>query len=158
MLEASSEIEVFAPAEVVYAVLWDVARYPDFLSDVADASVEPTNAPDGKPGDDARTLEAVLDVVLVRPRRCRVKLLGRPPYRIDWTLLEGELQAVNDGSWLLESHPSGRSCLVRYEVRLQLTVAVPEAIVKKLVAFNLPTLLRQIKARAEHRHRQVAGP
>lgn len=138
MLNAHAELDVETTLEVAFAVIWDVARYPDFLSDVMDASVEVS---------DGRVI-GTLDVRVFRARRLRLELWRDGVTRMAWKLVEGEHLRAVDGSWtLLELAPG----LVRmtYDVGVELDFDVPDAIARRFTDFGLPTVIRQFKARIE---------
>ncbi len=139
MFELSTSIEVNAPRELAFAVLWDVQRYPEFLSDVVDATVEP--------GETAN--EIVAHYVVRAPRRLEyaLRMLAFAPDRITWTLVSSDLQRQNMGSWEFLETPEG--AVLALEIKMEFQVAVPEVIMKKLVEFNLPVMMRQVRARIE---------
>lgn len=139
-MNTHTEIDIDAPAEVVFGVLWDVARYPEFVSDVVDAIVEP--------GADPHTLRATMEVQLLRVRRYTVDMVAEPPWAIRWTLERGDSLVRNDGAWLLSPNDDG-GVHVRYELGIEFALAVPDAVVRKMVDFHLPVMLKQFKARAE---------
>ncbi len=154
MVDATCEIEVHAPAGVIYAVIWDVGRYPEFLSDVIDAQVHATP--------NANVQEAAYRVQLFREVAYRVRMVGDRPARVSWQRIAGDdtgdgyLQR-NDGAWRIEPTDDGRSCRLHYELTIEFGLPLPDAMVSRLVDFNLPTLLRQMKARAEAVTRQAQG-
>ena len=146
MFHVATTIEVQAPVELAFDVLWDVARYPEFLSDVEDVAIE----------DGLDATEIIAHYVVRAPRRLSYSLRMRStaPERIEWTLMDGELQSANHGSWTVAATPDG--ALLTVDMHLQFRVAVPEVIFKKLVEFNLPIMMRQIRARIEQTQRGVA--
>jgi ribosome-associated toxin RatA of RatAB toxin-antitoxin module len=155
MLDAACDMEVFAPPEVVFAVLWDVARYPEFMTDIVETEVaEPeTDSEDG--AGSGPTQVVTLETQFVRTRRYTVRMEARPPLRVTWQLQAGDGLSHNEGSWELVPHHDGRSCLLIYRLRVGFSVPVPAAVARRMIDFNLPTLLRQVKARAEHRYWQI---
>lgn len=145
MFELSTAIEVSAPQELAFAVLWDVVRYPEFLSDVIDVSVEPDNP----------TTEMVAHYVVRSPRRLEyaLRMLAEAPNRITWTLETSDFQRQNRGSWLFSATPDG--ALLTLEIQMEFRTPVPDVIMKKLVEFNLPVLMRQVRARIEQTNRAL---
>ena len=143
MFELTTAIEVNAPQELAFAVLWDVSRYPEFLSDVVDVSVEP--------GETAA--EQIVHYVVRAPRRLEYTLNMRAvaPERIDWSLVESDLQRDNRGSWVFSHVPDG--ALLTLEIQMEFRMPVPDVIMKKLVEFNLPVMMRQVRARIEQTNR-----
>ncbi len=150
MFEARSDIDIDTPAEALFDVLWDVAKYPDFMTDMVDSWAEPGATP----------LEQIAThrVQFIRSRTYTVHLKAEPPTRISWKLVQGENMRINEGHWLIQPRPDGAGCTLEYVLRIELALKLPDAIVKRLTAFNLPTMMRQIKAHAEHQQRmRVTG-
>lgn len=146
MFELRTSIDVNAPRELAFAVLWDAQRYPEFLSDVVDVMVEP--------GADAN--EQIAHYVVRAPRRLEYALQMRAesPTRITWTLVTSEFQRQNCGSWEFLETPEG--ALLNLEIQMEFRVAVPDVIMKKLVEFNLPVMMRQVRARIEQTQRALS--
>jgi len=150
MIQCSAQIEIFAPAEVVFAVLWDVERYPDFLTDIVDTQVNASPEP--------WVQDCTFRVTFIRSRTYCLQMRGQPGRRLAWALLSGENMLTNEGQWQIRPAADARSCQVNYELHLDLAVFLAEAVQKKLIDFNLPTMMRQVKARSEYRYRQLIGP
>lgn len=150
MIQAKAQIEIFAPAEVVFAVLWDVESYPDFLTDIVDAQINAVPEP--------FVQDCTFRVTFIRSRTYALRMQGQPGRRLAWTLLTGENMLTNQGQWQLRPAADERSCHVNYELDLDLAVVLAEAVLKKMIDFNLPTMMRQVKARSEYRYRQLVGP
>ncbi len=140
--ETRAEIEIHAPPGVVYNTLWDVARYPAFLTDVIDADVAQ--------GATAHLLQVRQHVRIVRAVHLGFDLEGDPPTFVQWRLTDGaDYLATHEGSWTVAPKLGGRSSGLIYRVRFSFVDAVPDAVVRRLVDFTIPTMLRQVKARAE---------
>ncbi|MBM4343692.1 MAG: SRPBCC family protein [Deltaproteobacteria bacterium] len=140
MIETRAEIEVASAVHRAWAVVWDIARYPEFLSDVVHVRVDPA--------DDPLELEAEFEMRVFRTRRFRLRLVGEPPHRVRWTLVEGQHLRANQGEWTL-ALAGGDRAQMTYRLELDTSVPVPDAISRRLIDFNLPTALRQFKARIE---------
>ena len=143
MFELTTAIEVNAPQELAFAVLWDVVRYPEFLTDVVDVMVEPGDSPS----------EQIVHYVVRAPRKLEysLRMSAVAPERIDWTLLQSDLQRKNRGSWVFSTAPEG--ALLTMEIAMEFKMPVPDVIMKKLVEFNLPVMMRQVRARIEQTNR-----
>lgn len=150
MFEVKSDIDVDAPAEVVFSVLWDVARYPDFMTDMVDSWAHPSDNPLEK--------DATHRVQFIRSRTYTVHLRAEPSTSITWKLVQGENMRINEGHWHIRPREDGAGCSLEYLLRIELALKLPDAIVKRLTAFNLPTMMRQVKAYAEHQQRLRAMP
>ncbi len=145
MADTRCTIEVHAQPAVVWAVLWDVERYPEFLSDTVDTVVRGATSADGE-----QRQEVDFRVQLIRPLRYTAELLGRPPTRIEWHATESaDYLREHRGSWAVEPTPDGRSCALTYELAVSFELPIPDAVIRRFADLNLPTMLRQVKARAE---------
>lgn len=148
MLKTALEIDVAAAAHTAWAVLWEVERYPDFLTDVLDVRVEST----GHRGEQLATF----DVRVFKARRFRIHLWGESPRFVAWKLVDGDHLRLADGRW--DVHPQGPGRVrLAYSLDLDLSIPVPSAIAKQAAHFTLPSLLRQMRARIESRE-AMAGP
>lgn len=148
MIQARCDMEVHAPAEIVFSIVWDVARYPDFMTDVVDTRVEAIEG-------ESWAQHAEFDTNFVRARRYTVRMRAEPPTRVQWTMVSGEGISANDGTWDIAAFDDGRSCTLGYAVKMAFDAPVPDAIARRIIEFNLPMLLRQVKARAEARWRAL---
>lgn len=145
MVEATSDIDIDAPADVVFAVLWDAARYPDFMTDMVDASVQPGGS---------ETEQIVVNrVQFIRSRTYSIRMRAESPLHISWALIEGENMNINEGFWRIDPVTEGTGCHLTYLLRIDLAIKLPQAIASRLASFNMPTMMRQVKARAEHQYR-----
>ena len=146
MAETRAEIEIHADPGVIYNTLWDVERYPAFLTDVIDAKLEA-----GHSQHLHRTQQHVRQHMrLVRAVQLSFEMDGDPTSFIQWRLTDGaDYLRRHEGSWTIEPRLDGRTCLVIYRVEFDFLAAVPEAVVRRLLDFGVPTMLRQVKARAE---------
>jgi ribosome-associated toxin RatA of RatAB toxin-antitoxin module len=94
--------ELPCPASEAYAVLADVARYPDWQSDVKSATVLDEDA-EGRPVRAEITQDAKVRTVTVR-----VRYSHDAPREMAWELESGDVKAL-DGSWRLEELSDGRT-------------------------------------------------
>lgn len=140
MIDTCAEIDIAASAERIWSVLWDVARYPEFLTDVlAVALVGPATE---------TRMVANFDIKIFRARTVALELTAERPQRLKWRLVESEHLEFNEGEWAL--HPGADGAVrLSYRIRVATTAAVPAAITKRLIDFNLPAALRQFKSRIE---------
>lgn len=142
MPETTQHIEVFAPAGILYATLWDAARYPEFLTDVIDASLVASSRPTMQ---HARLLQR-----LIRETHIDLAMQGDPPALVTWHL-RGDHDWLEryDANWLIEPSTDGRSVRLDLRLDVRFRTAVPDAVVRRLLDFSVPTMLRQVRARAE---------
>ena len=109
-IDGEATREVGAAPEDVYAVLADVARYPEWMRIAREAGVRDTDA-DGR----ATRADIVLDAKVTRIR-LGVALAHDPPRRIGLSRDGGDVKAL-DGAWEIEPAGGGRS-RVTYRLRL----------------------------------------
>lgn len=148
MPETSSRIEIFAPPGIVYATLWDAGRYPEFLTDVIDAQAHASSS--------AAMQTVRLVTRLVREIEITLSLQGEAPSLVTWRLVDGgDWLERFDVEWWIEGAADGRSVMVAMQLDIEFCAAVPEAVVQRLFDFSVPTMLRQIRARAELTARRV---
>lgn len=142
MPETTNQIEIHAPPGVVFATIWDAGRYPEFLTDVIDVA--------SSSGPTPRHQRAKLQLRVVREVEIELALEGEPNSLVTWRLQSG-------GGWLdrydaaftLSASESGRDVTLGLHLDVAFAAAVPDAVVRRLFDFSVPTMLRQIKARAE---------
>ena len=150
MATTECEIEIHAQPELIWGVLWDVERYPEFISDCVDAAVTPI------PPSDGQQLQRVqMRVQLIRPLAYSAVMTGTPPTSISWEADEadGYLQQ-HLGAWEIVPSADFRTCLVRYRLTVAFELPIPDAVIRRFADLNLPTMLRQVKARAENKARK----
>lgn len=147
MIETHAEIDIESTPERAWAVLWEVERYPEFLSDFNETTVEERPDP---------LHQVVLfEMRLFRLRTFRLALHGTPPLGLHWTLVDGSNLRHNQGDWTIEPLAEGLLRL-HYRLEIDIDIAIPDAIARRLIDFNLPTAMRQFKARIEM-HGAVPG-
>ncbi len=148
MPQTSSRIEVHAPPGVVFGTLWDAGRYPEFLTDVIDVKVAAGAMPSLQ--------TATLRTRLVREVTITIGMQGEAPALLTWRLRDGGgwLERYDVAFWI-EDLRDGRSVQLGVEYEIEFLAAVPDAVVRRLFEFSLPTTLRQVKARAEWLQRRA---
>lgn len=142
MIQTHLEIDVASSPQAAWAVLWDLERYPEFLTDVMDVRIDEAAAGDAR--------VAAFEVKLFKARRFRIRVWGDEPHFIAWQLIDGEHLRQADGRWDVFPLGGGRVRL-SYRLDVDLAIAVPAAIAKQVADFTLPSLLRQVRARVESR-------
>ena len=151
MATTECQIEVHAQPELIWGVLWDVERYPEFISDCVDAGVRPMDGDDG-----VRRQKIDMRVQLIRPLAYSAVMTGESPAHIAWEADEtgGYLQH-HSGSWTIAPTADFRTCTVQYRLTVAFELPIPDAVIRRFADLNLPTMLRQVKARAEKLAREV---
>jgi len=145
MAEARRSIDIDAPREIVFGVIADFAKYPEFLPETKTVEIH------GE-GDDWAEVSFEIDVVAKVGYTLRFK--KNAPERLVWTFVRGNYMKDNQGSWVLEDLGDGRT-KATYSIDLKFGALVPRLIEKKLAEVNLPTLLKRFKERSEEAARKV---
>ncbi len=141
---SSKEVVVDAPIDVLWGVVADYARYPEFVPGLHAIHVRPVGA--------EKHVEYELDIGVKRVRYT-LRMAEEPPRRLSWTLVSGDLMKVSNGSWDLT--PEGARTRARYTVEVQVSKPplVPQAVVDRIAdelnRISLPRNLAAFKARAE---------
>ena len=143
MAAVTKEIVFDRPAEQVFAVLADYARYPEFVPGIG--ACRP------KAGAD-RLVEYELDLGIKRIKYV-LRHLEERPRRVSWSLESGELMKVSNGEWALS--PEGGATRARYTVDIQISKPpfIPQSVIDRvsdeLTRVQLPKTLEAFKARVE---------
>ena len=146
----SQEILIDAAPEVLFDVIVDYDRYPEFVPSVKGCRVT-------RNGGEVR-VQYEVDLGL---KRIRYVLRHREerPRHVSWSLDSGEWMKVSNGSWDLA--PEGDRTRARYAVEVQIAKPplVPQSVVDRLTdeltRVQLPRTLAAFKSRAE---KVKAGP
>lgn len=162
-----AETTVAAPVDIVWKVLTEYERLPEFIPNLEECRRLSTSAP-GR----IRLLQracsqaalwrleasAILDIE-------EVKLpMGRREAR--FTMVKGDFKELN-GRWIVQPNPSsssgsrGQSCLLRYDISLSPRLPLPATIVSYIVKAGLPANINAVIRRAEQLARdrlKVSGP
>jgi hypothetical protein len=140
--EAHEQIHVDADPLDCFDLASDFARYPDWVTDVREATV-------------------VARDVAGRPRRVeyRAAALGRniryvldydfgdAPASFSWTLVEGDMLRALDGTYAFTSDGSGTR--VDYDLHVDLSVPLPGIVKRKAAAMITGAALADLKRVAE---------
>ncbi len=140
----TQEVLVAAPAEVLFGVIVDYARYPEFVPSVKACEVERSAG--------ATRVGYTVDLGL-RTIRYTLRHEEERPWRVWWSLVSGEWMKVSSGSWEL-TEEGGRT-RARYTVEVQIAKPplIPQRVIDRLTdeltRVQLPRTLAAFKARAE---------
>ena len=157
MAGAEQSIVVNTSPEVLFKVITDYEKYPQFLSEVSAVRVLE------RAGNTA-TVEYELD--LIKKVSYTIKLTENAPKGVSWNLVKSSIMKSNDGGWTLEDLGGGKTkATYRLEVGMYrpdtgerlpcvyyihgVGMFVPQRIVDKLTGTTLPETLQAFKKRAE---------
>jgi ribosome-associated toxin RatA of RatAB toxin-antitoxin module len=140
----SKEILIATSPEVLYDVIVDYDRYPEFVPSVKRCRTS-------RNGGDVR-VEYEVDLGL-KKIRYTLRHHEERPHHVSWSLDSGDWMKVSNGSWDLA--PEGGQTRARYSVEVQIAKPplVPQSVVDRLTdeltRVQLPRTLAAFKARAE---------
>lgn len=140
MPQVAESIEINASPKKCYAVITDYESYPEFLDNVGDVTVS------GKKGE---ACEVTYGLNLIKRITYTLKMNGKPPGRVEWKFVKGDVMKKNEGHWELQEIKKGVT-KATYHLDIELGLFVPGAITKKLVGKSLPDMLQSFKERIEN--------
>ncbi|GAB2557262.1 SRPBCC family protein [Nocardia sp. NPDC059240] len=136
-------IVIDAPSDRVMAVIADLESYPEWVA--AARSVEVLEKlPDGR----ARTARFTLDAGVVKDTYT-LSYTWRPDGRaVSWSLVAGDLQKAQDGTYELIALPDGTTQVV-YELTVDLNIPMIGMFKRKAEKVITDTALKELKKRVE---------
>ena len=136
--------EIDASPEECFAAILDFAAYPSWSSVISSATV--------REFDDAgvpRIVEFELDMT-IKTIRYVLEYTAKPPSRLDWRLVEGDVSSV-EGTYLFE--PTGKKTRTTCEQAVDLGFWVPGPIRRIAEPKALKDSVLEFKAEVERRKR-----
>ena len=139
--QSTQSITIDAPAAEVMAVIADFPAYPTWVSAAKQVEVV-------EPGTDgrARRVHFVLDAGAVKDDYV-LEYTWDGDRRVDWTLVQGQMQKRQDGSYSLAE--SAGSTTVTYAISIDLSIPMLGLIKRKAEKVILDTALKELKKRVE---------
>ena len=140
--ESTQSITVDAPAEAVMAIIADFAAYPEWANAVKSAEVLSTDDA-GRGVEVAFTLDA-------GPFKDEYTLgydWAADGLSVSWTLVKGQMQRSQKGSYVLRSQGTGTE--VVYTQSVQLAVPMIGLFRRKAEKMIMDTALKELKRRVE---------
>jgi ribosome-associated toxin RatA of RatAB toxin-antitoxin module len=139
--QSTQSIVVDAPAAEVMAVIADFAAYPTWVAAAKRVEVVETG-PDGR----ASRVHFVLDAGAIKDDYV-LAYTWDDDRRVDWTLVQGQMQKRQDGSYSLAE--SGGVTTVTYSITIDLSIPMLGLIKRKAEKVILDTALKELKKRVE---------
>ena len=139
--QSTQSIVIDAPAADVMAVIADFPAYPTWVSAAKQVEVLETG-PDGR----AQRVHFVLDAGAVKDDYV-LDYTWDGDRRVDWTLVQGQMQKRQDGSYSLAE--SGGATTVTYSIAIDLSIPMLGMIKRKAEKVILDTALKELKKRVE---------
>jgi coenzyme Q-binding protein COQ10 len=139
MAQADIERTFQAPIDKVYACIVDYASYPEFVDGVSSIKIL-------EQSESGARVEYSLN--MIKTFNYVLKLTHEKPNKVSWQLEGGDIFKRNNGSWNLSDRGDGTTA-VKYELDVDFKGFAPKAIINKLVANNLPSMMDQYEKRAK---------
>jgi coenzyme Q-binding protein COQ10 len=123
----------------LYDVIIDYASYPEFVDGVSEIEVlEQTDT----------SAKVKYSLNLIKKFTYILSMTMEKPNKVSWTLDSGDIFKTNSGSWEL-NEVSENETEVNYSLEVDFKILAPKMIVNKLVATNLPAMMKSYKERAK---------
>ena len=122
----------------LFGVIVDFESYPEFVSGVKTAKIVSSS-------DTECHVQFGLEVIRSFEYELRFFIQGESQVR--WELVKSSFFQKNEGAWLLSPIDSSHT-EATYELEVGFNFLVPKIITSKLVASNLPHMLKEFEARA----------
>ncbi len=139
--QSTQSIVIDAPAAAVMAVIADFPAYPAWVAAAERVEVL-ESGPDGR----ARRVHFVLDAGAVKDDYV-LDYTWDGDRRVDWTLVQGQMQKRQDGSYTLVE-TAGRT-EVTYSITIDLSIPMLGMIKRRAEKVILDTALKELKKRVE---------
>lgn len=139
--QSTQSIGIDAPASAVMAVIADFPAYPEWVAAAKTVEVVAEGA-DGRP----ERVHFVLDAGAVKDDYV-LAYTWEGDSRVSWTLVEGQMQKRQDGSYTL-TEDGGRT-EVTYAISIDLSIPMLGMIKRKAEKVILDTALKELKKRVE---------
>ena len=139
--QSTQSIVIDAPPADVMAVIADFAAYPEWVAAAKKVEV----LEDGEDGR-ARQVHFVLDAGAVKDDYV-LEYTWTGDSKVTWTLVKGQMQKRNDGSYSLAGTGGGTE--VTYSITIDLSIPMLGMIKRKAEKVILDTALKELKKRVE---------
>jgi ribosome-associated toxin RatA of RatAB toxin-antitoxin module len=138
----SSSIIIAAPPERVMAVIADFAAYPDWAEQIKAVEVLES-------GDSGRAerVRFTMDAGLVKDSYTLDYVWAPDGQSVSWTLVKGQLQKAQDGSYTLAD--KGNSTTVTYSLAVDLSIPMIGMLRRRAEKVIIDTALKGLKRRVE---------
>ena len=139
--QSTQSITIDAPPDRIMAVIADFPAYPQWAASVKSAEVV-SSGPDGR----AQQVHFVLDAGVVKDDYT-LSYVWTGDERVDWTLVKGQMQKSQRGSYVLV--PRGSSTEVTYALAVDVVMAMLGMLKRKAEKVIMDTALKELKKRVE---------
>lgn len=142
--QAAERTEIDASPEACFAVAIDFERYPEWASDVKEATIV-AHDDQNRGGDVAFRVAAMGRSTSYTLRYS----YGSNPLRMSWRLTEGDVIERIDGEYEFVPIGDGSRCEVLYYVSIDMLVPLPGFVKRRAEAKILHTAMDDLKRRVE---------
>jgi uncharacterized membrane protein len=139
--QSTQSITVDAPAADVMAVIADFPSYPQWV-----AAAKKVEVVEDGDGGRASRVHFVLDAGAVKDDYV-LEYTWDGDRKVSWTLVEGQMQKRNDGSYTLAEKDGATE--VTYSITIDLSIPMLGMIKRKAEKVILDTALKELKKRVE---------
>jgi uncharacterized membrane protein len=139
--QSTQSITIAAPAAAVMSVIADFGQYPTWATSVKRADVLET-FPDGR----AKRVDFAIDAGMAKDEY-ELEYVWTGDERVDWTLVRGQMQRSQQGSYVLTQ--SGDSTDVTYSLRVEISIPMLGLLKRKLEKMVMDTALKELKRHVE---------
>jgi len=141
--QTTSSITIAAPAADVMAVIADLEAYPEWTASVREVEVLTVYEDDGRPAE----ARFVLDAGAIKDTYT-LSYEWDGDDEVRWTLVEGGLLRMLDGSYTLEETDDG-STGVTYQLTVDIAIPMLGLMKRKAEKIIIDTALKELKKRVE---------
>lgn len=139
--QSTQSITIAATPAAVMSVIADFAQYPVWASAVKSAEVLET-FPDGR----AKRVAFSIDAGMAKDEY-ELEYVWTDDQRVDWTLVRGQMQRSQQGSYVLAG--SGSSTEVTYSLTVEIAIPMLGLLKRKLEKMVMDTALKELKKYVE---------
>ena len=139
--QSTQSIVIDAPPADVMAVIADFPAYPEWV-----AAAKKVEVLEEGEDDRARQVHFVLDAGAVKDDYV-LEYTWDGDHQVSWTLVKGQMQKRNDGSYSLTATDGGTE--VTYSITIDLSIPMLGMIKRKAEKVILDTALKELKKRVE---------
>lgn len=138
----TSSISIAAPPEQVMAVIADFPAYPTWAEQINDVEIL---SEDGKGM--AEQVKFTMDAGPIKDSYTLDYTWAPDGLSVRWTLVKGQIQRSQDGSYVLETTPDGTE--VTYALSVDLAIPIIGMLRRKAEKVIIDTALKGLKRRVE---------
>jgi ribosome-associated toxin RatA of RatAB toxin-antitoxin module len=140
--QSEQSIVVNAEPAAIMAVIADFASYPQWAGSVKSCEVTEPGADGGR----ARQVAFTIDAGVFRDKY-ELEYEWDDDVRVDWKLVQGQMQKSQQGSYSLE--PGAAGTTVTYRLAVELTMPMLGMLKRKAERLIMDTALKELKKRVE---------